>query len=71
MVATGPNAAAAARTALPRRAAAAAAATIPFIEAAKDNFHISSRNFCCVHCISRTIETRWLYIIYVVEVVVW
>ena len=46
---------------------AATAATIPFIEAAKDNFHISSRNFCCVHCISRTIETRWLYI----YVVVW
>jgi hypothetical protein len=65
MVATGPNAAAAAHG---RYRAAAAAATIPFIEAAKDNFHISSRNFCCVHCISRTIETRWLYI-YVV--VVW
>ena len=65
MVATGPNAAAAAHG----RHRAAAAATIPFIEAAKDNFHISSRNFCCVHCISRTIETRWLYI-YVV-VVVW
>ena len=68
MVATGPNAAAAAHGGR-HRAAAAAAATIPFIEAAKDNFHISSRNFCCVHCISRTIETRWLYI-YVV-VVVW
>ena len=65
MVATGPNAAAAAHGCY---RAAAAAATIPFIEAAKDNFHISSRNFCCVHCISRTIETRWLYI-YVV--VVW
>jgi hypothetical protein len=62
MVATGPNAAAAAHGRY------RAAATIPFIEAAKDNFHISSRNFCCVHCISRTIETRWLYI-YVV--VVW
>ena len=71
MVATGPNAAAAAHgptVARCRHRAAAAAATIPFIEAAKDNFHISSRNFCCVHCISRTIETRWLYI-YVV--VVW
>ena len=68
MVATGPNAAAAAHG---HCNAATAAATIPFIEAAKDNFHISSRNFCCVHCISRTIETRWLYIIYVVEVVVW
>ena len=68
MVATGPNAAAAAHG-RHRAAAAAAVTTIPFIEAAKDNFHISSRNFCCVHCISRTIETRWLYI-YVV-VVVW
>ena len=67
MVATGPNAAAAAHG---RHHAATTAATIPFIEAAKDNFHISSRNFCCVHCISRTIETRWLYI-YVEVVVVW
>ena len=65
MVATGPNAAGAAHGGR-HRAAAAAAATIPFIEAAKDNFHISSRNFCCVHCISRTIETRWLYIYVVV-----